>query len=94
MPNKIAVVGSGIGGLTTAIQLQNKGYDVTIYEKNDKVGGKMNQLKIDGFKFDMGPTIVMMPDIYRQTFVDNGVNPDDYFMMQRVDPFMKVQIDD
>lgn len=94
MPNKIAVVGSEIGGLTTAIQLQNKGYDVTIYEKNDKVGGKMNQLKIDGFKFDMGPTIVMMPDIYRQPFVDTGVNPDDYFTMQRVDPFMKVQIDD
>lgn len=54
----------------------------------------MNQLKIDGFKFDMGPTIVMMPDIYRQPFVDTGVNPDDYFTMQRVDPFMKVQIDD
>lgn len=37
MPNKIAVVGAGIGGLTTAIQLQNKGYDVTIYEKMIKL---------------------------------------------------------
>ncbi|WP_395319814.1 phytoene desaturase family protein [Fructilactobacillus frigidiflavus] len=93
MSKKIAVVGAGVGGLTTAIQLQHQGYDVTIYEKNDHVGGKMNQLEIDGFKFDMGPTIVMMPDIYRKPFIDTGVNPDDYFTMQRVDPFMKVQID-
>ncbi|USS93230.1 phytoene desaturase family protein [Fructilactobacillus ixorae] len=53
----------------------------------------MNQLEVGGYRFDMGPTIVMMPDVYRQPFVETGVDPVDYFTMWRVDPFMTVQID-
>ncbi|USS90518.1 phytoene desaturase family protein [Fructilactobacillus carniphilus] len=92
MKQKVSVIGAGVGGLTAALKLQSQGYEVTIFEKNHQVGGKMNRLEVDGYRFDMGPTIVMMPDIYRKPFLESGVDPDDYFTMQRVDPFMTVEI--
>lgn len=64
MTKTISVIGSGVGGLTTAIRLQKAGYQVSIYEKEDRIGGKMNQIKKDGYTFDLGPSIVMMPEIY------------------------------
>lgn len=64
---KISIVGAGVGGLTSGIYLQNQGYQVTIYEKNSRPGGKMDIIEASGFKFDTGPTIVMMPDIYKKT---------------------------
>lgn len=89
----ISIVGAGVGGLTTGIYLQSEGYQVTIYEKNDHPGGKMDTIQADGFKFDTGPTIVMMPDIYKKPFADTGVNYEDYFTMIRVNPFMDVWTD-
>ena len=61
----IAVIGAGITGLASAARLASQGHHVTIFEKNGKVGGRMNQLKKDGFTFDLGPTIVMVPDVYK-----------------------------
>ncbi|MDF7637151.1 phytoene desaturase family protein [Leuconostocaceae bacterium ESL0958] len=86
----VSIVGAGVGGLTAAINLQRAGFAVTIYEQNDHAGGKMDIIEEDGFKFDTGPTIVMMPEIYQKPFVDAGVNPDDYFTMTRVEPIMDV----
>ncbi len=87
---KIAIIGAGIGGLTAGIYLQNNGYQVTIFEKNDHPGGKMDSIRENGFKFDMGPTIVMMPDIYKKPFEDTNVNYEDYFTMKKINPFMDV----
>lgn len=87
---KIAIIGAGVGGLSTGIYLQNAGYEVDIYEKNGHSGGKMDRIEANGFKFDTGPTIVMMPDIYQKPFTDTGVNYNDYFSMVRVNPFMSV----
>ncbi|MSD83979.1 phytoene desaturase [Lactobacillus curvatus] len=84
----IIVVGAGIGGLTAAVRLQKLGYNVTIYEKEATPGGKMNQIKSGGFTFDVGPTIVMMPDIYREIFEFCDRNPDDYIPMQKVEPML------
>lgn len=61
---KVIIVGGGIGGCVSAIKLKHHGYDVTLIEKNSSLGGKINQVKKDGFTFDMGPTIVMMPHMY------------------------------
>jgi len=87
---KIIVVGAGVAGLTAAIRLQKLGYEVTLYEKEKQPGGKMNQIKKDGFTFDVGPTIVMMPEIYREIFEFCGVDPDDYIPMERVDPMLQL----
>ena len=50
----VIVVGGGLGGLSAAVSLRGEGFDVEIVEKNDKLGGKLNLLEIDGFGFDLG----------------------------------------
>lgn len=87
---KIIVVGAGVAGLASAIRLQHAGYDVEIYEKEKMAGGKMHQIKKDGYTFDLGPTIVMMPELYREVFELCDRNPDDYIPMERIDPMYSV----
>ena len=60
----IAVIGAGVTGLASAARLAAHGHQVTLYEKNDQIGGRMNQFKKDGLP-DMGPTIVMVPEVYK-----------------------------
>ena len=94
MGKKITVVGGGIAGLASALRLQADGYDVTIYEKLDRLGGKMNQIKGKGFTFDLGPTIVMMPHIYRELLEYTGVKMEDYITFNPVDPMYKITFQD
>jgi phytoene desaturase len=63
-----AVIGAGIGGIATAIYLVKNGYDVSVFEKNSTPGGRCGQLIRDGHRFDLGATMLMMPDIYREIF--------------------------
>ena len=91
---KIIVVGGGVAGLSAAVRLQQAGYAVTLYEKESQPGGKMNQIKQAGFTFDVGPTIVMMPEIYREIFELCGVDPDDYIPMEKVDPMLQLYFAD
>lgn len=86
MKKKVSVIGAGVAGLATAIRLQNEGYEVTIYEKESLPGGKMHQIKRDRFTFDLGPTIVMMPSLYKEIFELTGRDPDEYIPMERIDP--------
>ena len=87
---RVIVVGAGVGGLASAIRLQNDGYDVTLFEKEPRAGGKMNRIVEDGFTFDVGPTIVMMPELYREVFELAGRDPDDYIPMVAVEPLMDI----
>ena len=91
---RVNVVGAGTAGLAAAVSLQNEGYDVHLYEKNDKIGGKMYQINEKGYKFDVGPTIVMTPDIYNEVFEVAGRDPNDYIPMKRLDPMMGVSYKD
>ena len=65
---KITVIGSGFGGLAIAIRLQAKGYQVKIFEKNDRLGGHAYQIKEGGYTFDMGPSLITAPDIIQRVF--------------------------
>jgi len=60
MSKSVLVVGGGLGGLATALRLAKKGYNVEIIEKNSQVGGRLNQIKKDGFTFDTGPSFFSM----------------------------------
>lgn len=91
---KIIVIGAGVSGLSAAIRLQHAGYDVTIYDALDKAGGKMNTVEFDGFQFDLGPTIVMMPDIYDGVFKETGANPADYYKMSQLETMYTVHYSD
>lgn len=90
MSKKIIIIGSGVAGLASAVRLQSKGFQVEIYEKEKTIGGKMNQIKEGGFTFDVGPTIVMMPETYRDVFRAAGKDPDDYILMEKLDPIYSI----
>ncbi len=87
MKKKVLVVGGGVGGLSAAIRLQSKGFQVRILEKNSRAGGRMNVISRQGYHFDTGPTIGLMPSEYRDLFSYAGKNMDDYIPMHRVDPY-------
>ena len=91
---RVNVVGAGTAGLAASVRLQKAGYDVHLYEKNNRVGGKMYQIEEEGYTFDVGPTIVMWPDAYREVFEVAGRNPDDYIPMIKLTPMYDVYFKD
>jgi phytoene desaturase len=90
MSKKIAIIGSGFGGLGAAIRLAAKGYAVEIFEKRDKPGGRAYTYEIDGFKFDGGPTVMTVPFMFDDLWKEAGKVRQDYFEMVPVDPFYRV----
>lgn len=87
---KVIVIGGGIGGLSIAGMLGKKGYDVTLIEKNDKVGGRANIYSEDGFMFDMGPSWYMMPDIFEHFFNLMGEKIEDHLTLKRLSPSYRI----
>lgn len=67
---RIAVIGAGVGGMCAAIHLARIGHDVTIYEKNAVVGGKLAHEVIDNFHFDTGPSLLTLPDTFTSLGID------------------------
>jgi diapolycopene oxygenase len=83
---KVIVIGAGLGGLSAAISLATAGCQVAVYEKNDKIGGKLNVLQRDGFTFDLGPSILTLPSIFARLFVNAGRKMEDYCSIRQVAP--------
>jgi phytoene desaturase len=83
---KVIVIGSGFAGLSAATHLANKGYDVTMLEKNSIAGGRARQYESDGFTFDMGPSWYWMPDVFERYFANFGKKVSDYYDLVRLDP--------
>lgn len=73
-----AIIGSGVGGLAIAIRLANKGYNVTVYEKNSLAGGKISQIDRQGYRFDTGPSLFTLPDLIEDIFRESGEELSDY----------------
>ncbi len=63
---KIGIIGSGIGGLAAAVRLAVKGYEVKVFEKEGIPGGKLSQIKRDGFRFDTGPSLFTLPSLLEE----------------------------
>lgn len=82
----VVVIGAGLGGMSASIMLAQRGFDVTLLEKNDHLGGKLNVLKSQGFSFDLGPSIFTLPQFFRPLFEGRGRRLEDYVSLQRVDP--------
>ncbi len=83
---RIAIVGGGLGALSAACVASARGHDVTVYEKNDWLGGKAALLEEDGFRFDMGPTILTVPAVLDRIFAEGGKRTSDYIDLRRLDP--------
>ncbi len=90
MGKKIAIVGAGPGGLTAGVILSSKGYSVDIYEKQDYIGGRNSSFDMGGFKFDLGPTFLMMKFVLDEIFQIAGRNIDDYLDIREIDPLYRL----
>jgi phytoene desaturase len=91
---KTAIIGSGIGGLATAIRLAVKGHEVHVYEANAYPGGKLAEIQQEGFRFDAGPSLFTLPSLVDELFVLAGKNPSDYFEYQKLDEVCRYFWDD
>lgn len=76
---KAIVIGAGIAGIASAIRLRIKGYEVSVFEAGSKPGGKLAELRVNGFRFDAGPSLFTMPQYMDELFQLAGKNPNDYF---------------
>ncbi|UEG50542.1 phytoene desaturase [Ferruginibacter lapsinanis] len=79
------IIGSGIGGMATAIRLAVMGFEVIVYEKNNCPGGKLTAFEKDGFKFDAGPSLFTQPQNIEELFVLAGEPIEKYFTYKPVD---------
>jgi len=87
---KIVIIGGGFGGLSTACFLADKGYEVELVEKNEHVGGRASVLEEDGYRFDMGPSWYLMPDIFERFFNKFDHEPEDFYQLNRLDPNYRI----
>ena len=84
--NLIGIIGGGLGGLASACTLAARGYKVVLFETNPWLGGKAAELNEQGFRFDMGPTIITKPDVLDLLFSDVGKRREDYLNLVALDP--------
>ncbi len=87
---RIAVIGSGFGGLGAAIRMAARGYEVEIFEKRDKPGGRAYVYEKNGFTFDGGPTVITAPFLFDELFELAGKKKEVYFELVPCDPFYRI----
>ncbi|MEZ4835546.1 MAG: FAD-dependent oxidoreductase [Caldilineaceae bacterium] len=88
MPN-IVIIGAGIGGLATAINLAAAGKQVTVLEQNERTGGKMGIFEADGFRWDTGPSVITMRWVFEDLFRRAGRRLEDYLTLLPLDPLTR-----
>ncbi|GGX10842.1 phytoene desaturase family protein [Aquimarina muelleri] len=90
MSKKVVIIGSGFSSLSASCYLAKSGFNVTIYEKNDTIGGRARQFKKDGFTFDIGPSWYWMPDVFESFFRDFDKSISDFYTLDKLSPAYKV----
>jgi phytoene desaturase len=91
---RIIIIGAGIGGITAAIHLAQHNFQVTVYERNDQPGGRVDYVRREGHTFDTGPTLLVMPLLYEREFTHLGLSFFDDLDLMRVDPTYHLIFDD
>ncbi len=90
----IGIIGSGFSSLSAACYLAQAGHKVSVYEKNDQIGGRARVLEKKGFRFDMGPSWYWMPDVFESFYADFGKQASDYYQLIRLSPAYRVYFED
>ncbi|MCM3126979.1 phytoene desaturase family protein [Paenibacillus provencensis] len=94
MRKKVIVIGGGLGGLSAAMRLAADGHEVTVLEKNERAGGKLNIRSGAGYSFDTGPSILTMPWVLEQLFESTGRKLSDYMKLVRIEPQLRTFFED
>ena len=89
MKKKALVVGSGFGGIASALRLKALGYEVTLIEKLDQIGGRARVFKKSGFTFDAGPTVITAPFLFDELFSLFDKKREDYVKFVKLDPWYR-----
>lgn len=92
--NKVIIIGAGPGGLSAAMILAYRGYDVTVYESKPYIGGRNSALKIGDFTFELGPTFLMLPKAFEEAFSLAGRNMSDYLNLKLLDEMYRLHYSD
>lgn len=90
----VVIIGGGIGGLSAGLELKRHGYDVTVLERHNSIGGKASSREDQGFRWDEGPSIVVLTWIYRQLFERSGLDPDSYLPFRKLEPAFRLKMAD
>lgn len=94
MKQRALIIGAGLGGLATAALLAKDGYEVTVLERHDQVGGRARVFEQGGFRFDMGPSWYLMPDVFEHFFGLFGKQVSDYLTLQKLEPSYRIKFAD
>jgi phytoene desaturase len=89
MVKRVLVVGAGLGALAGAIRLARLGFEVTVFEKNEKIGGKLNEVRLDGYRFDTGPSLLTMPFVIDELFEFAGYARTDFLVFEPLEPICR-----
>ena len=90
MENKtVAVIGGGLGALSGAIRLARLGFSVQVFEKNPKIGGKVNEVVLEGYRYDTGASLLTMPFVIDELFDFAGYTLSDYLNFVPIDPICR-----
>ena len=84
--SKVSVIGSGFSGLSAACFAAKAGHEVSVYEKNNTIGGRSRFYHEQGYMFDMGPSWYWMPDVFEKFFNQFGKSSSDYYQLTKLDP--------
>ena len=84
-PQKVIIIGAGVGGMAVAIRLRVLGYEVEVFEKNDYPGGKLSHFEKNGFRFDAGPSLFTSPHLIEDLFKIANVPIESYFSYQKLE---------
>lgn len=91
---RVVVVGAGLAGLSAACHLRGAGHDVLVLERDAGPGGRAHDLRIDGYRFDAGPTVFTMPELVDDCFRALGADPRTYLEVRPVDPLYRTTFAD
>ncbi|MBN8621528.1 MAG: phytoene desaturase [Flavobacteriales bacterium] len=86
----VIIIGSGFSSLASACYMAKAGYQVTVLEKNEQLGGRASLWEHKGFRFDMGPSWYWMPDVFERFFNDFDKKPSDYYQLEKLSPAYRV----
>lgn len=90
----VIVIGAGIGGIAAAGRLARQGHAVTVLEKGPRPGGRVDVIEKDGFRFDTGPTLFLMPEVFAETYAALGERMQDHLDLVRLDPTYRAHFHD